>query len=93
MLEMLFMANRKFSELSKADLIPLYCAILRPYLKYTMDANYPHLIADSGYLKRRQRLATQLMKGLSHVPYKKRLLSPTSSHLNAGIFDLTNTRN
>ncbi len=36
---LLFMIHRSFPELSKAALVPQYCAIVRPHLEYAMKAN------------------------------------------------------
>ncbi len=60
-------------ELSKTTFIPLHCVKGRPHLKYAMEANAPTLRADVNQLKRVQRLATRLVRGLRHMPYVKRL--------------------
>ncbi len=57
---LLFMVRRSFCELSKTEFTPLYCALLRPHLEYTMEANTPTLRADTNQLERVQRLATRL---------------------------------
>ncbi len=67
------MVLRSFCELSKTGFIPLYCAIVRQHLEHAMEANAPKLRADINQLERFQRLATQLVRGLRHVPYEERL--------------------
>ncbi len=67
------MVRRSFCELSKTAFTPLYCALVRPHLKYAMEANAPTLRADITQLERVQRLATRLVRGHSHVPYEERL--------------------
>ncbi len=44
-----------------------------PHQEYAMEANAATLRADTNQLARVQRLATRLVRGLRHVPYKERL--------------------
>ncbi len=67
------MVRRSFCELSKTAFTPLYYALVRPHLEYAMEAHIPTLRADINQLKRDQRLASRLMRGLRHVPYEERL--------------------
>ncbi len=46
---------------------------MRPHLEYAMEASGPTLRADTNQLERVQRLATRLVRGLSHVSYEERL--------------------
>ncbi len=71
--QLLFMVRRPFYELSKTAFIPLYCAVVGPYLEYAMEAGAPTPRADINQLDRVQRLATRLVRGLRHVPYEERL--------------------
>ncbi len=48
---------------------PLCCALVWPHLEYAMGAN----AADINQLERVQHLATQLVRGLRHVPDEERL--------------------
>ncbi len=56
--------------LSKADFIPLYCAILWPPLGFAMEANSPNL------WKWFSALQQWLVRDLHHVPYEERLYQP-----------------
>ncbi len=67
------MIRRSFRELAKTAFTQLYCALVRPHLEYTMEANAPTLRADINQLERVQRLAPRLVRGLRHVPYEERL--------------------
>ncbi len=68
-----FMVRRSFCEVSKTAFISLYCALVRPHLEYTMEANAATLRADLNQLRRVQHLATWVVRGLRHVPYEERL--------------------
>ncbi len=67
------MVRHSFSALSKAGFINLYCAIGRPHLEYTMEANTLKLGADIGYLNEVQRLVARLVRGFGHVSYAEGL--------------------
>ncbi len=47
---------------------PLYKAFTRPHLEYTIQASTPILSCDAGTLKKVQKLAVTVVKGLQHVP-------------------------
>ncbi len=59
-----------------------------PHLEYAMEANALSLTADVSQLERVQRLATRLVRGLRHVPYKA---NSTSSHWNPDASGLTSS--
>ncbi len=70
---LIFMIRRSFQDLSKSASVPLYGALVRPHLEYTMSACLRNLDADTNHLERIQRLATQLVTGMCHLPYEERL--------------------
>ncbi len=55
---LLFMIRRSFTDLPKAALIPLYCAVVRPHLEFSMEANPLNLMPGINHLERAQRSAT-----------------------------------
>ncbi len=70
---LLFMVRTSFCELSKTAFSQLYCALVRPYVEYAMEANAPTPGADINQLDWVQRLATRLVRALRQVPYEERL--------------------
>ncbi len=71
----------------KTLFIPLYVVLVRPPLAYAMEAN-----ADINQLERVQRLATRVVRGLRHVPFKKGFAKSTSSRWNADATELASFR-
>ncbi len=62
-----------FSDLSKAAVNSLYCAIVRPHTEYVIEANSPARGADINQLEGVQRPETRLIIGRRHMPYERRL--------------------
>ncbi len=66
------MICRSFSDLPWVAFSPLYGAFVWPHLEYAVEANSQNLL-------RVQHLATQLMRGLCHVPCEGKLLTGTQT--------------
>ena len=71
--QVLGMIRRNITYKDKSLIVPLYKAIVRPYLGYCIRAWSPYLRKDIYMLGQIQRRATKLIPGMRDLRYEERL--------------------